>query len=108
MSQQHEIGTVSDFETEVARQVIVDGHPLCVVRTKDGQVHAIDDTCTHADVSLADGEVEDDTIECWLHGSRFSLTTGQPTGLPATVPVAVHEIAIKDERVLVALKEKTP
>ena len=108
MTPRHEIGVVSDFVAGAARQVIVAGHPVCVVRTGDGQLHAIDDTCTHADVSLAEGDVEGHTIECWLHGSRFSLDTGQPTGLPATVPVAVHDIEIDGERVLVALKEKTP
>ena len=83
------------------------GRAVCLVRTADTEVHAIDDTCTHADVSLAEGEVEDHTIECWLHGSRFDLVTGQPTGLPATRPVAVHDVTIDDSGdVLVAVKEQ--
>ena len=54
-----------------------------MVRT-EGEVYAISDICSHADVSLSEGEVDGCTIECWLHGSRFDLRTGQPTGLPAT------------------------
>ncbi len=70
-------------------------------------MHAIDDTCTHADVSLSEGEVDGRTIECWLHGSRFDLVTGEPTGLPATRPVAVHAVTIDDSGdVLVAVKEQ--
>ena len=88
-------------------RVVLAGRAVCLVRTADTEVHAIDDTCTHADVSLAEGEVEDHTIECWLHGSRFDLVTGQPTGLPATRPVAVHDVTIDDSGdVLVAVKEQ--
>ena len=50
---------------------------------------AIGDTCTHGDISLAEGFVEDDTLECWAHGSKFSLTTGKPLTLPAYEPVPV-------------------
>ena len=64
-------------------RVLLDGEPVAVVRDEDGEVHAIGDTCTHGDISLSEGEVEDCTIECWLHGSRFDLRTGEPTGLPA-------------------------
>ena len=46
--------------------------------------HAIGDRCTHADISLAEGEVDEDdcTIECWKHGSTFSLETGEPQTMP--------------------------
>jgi 3-phenylpropionate/trans-cinnamate dioxygenase ferredoxin subunit len=57
-----------------------------------GVVHAVDDTCSHAEVSLSEGEVDDCTIECWLHGSRFDLRSGAPTGLPATKPIAVYQV----------------
>jgi 3-phenylpropionate/trans-cinnamate dioxygenase ferredoxin subunit len=80
-----------------------DGRRVAIVRDSYGDVHAIDDTCTHANVSLAEGEVEGRTLECWLHGSRFDLVNGEPTGLPATVPVAVHTVKIEGPDVYVAL-----
>jgi 3-phenylpropionate/trans-cinnamate dioxygenase ferredoxin subunit len=92
---------VSDLPDVGAIQVRLDGHPLSVVRAEDGSLHAIDDICTHANVSLSEGEVEDTTIECWLHGSRFDLVTGEPTGLPATVPVGVYPVTIEGDDVLV-------
>ncbi len=62
------------------------GHTtVAVVRDEDGDVHAVDDTCSHANVSLSEGEVDGCTIECWLHGSRFDLRTGEPT-VPAGDP----------------------
>ena len=49
-----------------------------------------------ADVALSEGEVDGCTIECWLHGSRFDLRTGKPTGLPATEPVATFPVEVRD------------
>jgi 3-phenylpropionate/trans-cinnamate dioxygenase ferredoxin subunit len=92
---------VADLPDVGAVQVRVDGRPLSIVRAEDGSLHAIDDICTHANVSLSEGEVEDCTIECWLHGSRFDLRTGEPTGLPATVPVGVYAVTIEGDDVLV-------
>jgi len=84
-----------------AVRVLLHGVPVAVVRTADGEIHAVGDTCTHADVSLAEGEVEDCAIECWLHGSRFDLVTGRPTALPAIRPVPVFPVTIDGDAVLV-------
>ena len=74
--------------------MVVDGVPVALVHT-EGEVFAVNDVCSHADVSLSEGEVDGCTLECWLHGSRFDLRTGAPTGLPATVPVAVYPVTIE-------------
>ena len=74
---------------------------VAVVRDEDGDIHAVDDTCSHANVSLAEGEVDGCTLECWLHGSRFDLRTGKPTSLPAIRPIAVYPVQIEDGTVLV-------
>ena len=100
--------TVCRFDELVdgaARRVIVDGRPVAVVRIGE-TVHAIDDTCSHAKVSLSDGEVWPDacTLECPKHGSAFSLTTGEPDTLPATLPVAVHQVSIVDGNVDVEVR----
>ena len=92
---------LDDLPDVGAVQVLLDGQRVAVVRAEDGSLHAIDDICTHANVSLSEGEVEDTTIECWLHGSRFDLRTGEPTGLPATVPVGVYAVTIEGDDVLV-------
>jgi 3-phenylpropionate/trans-cinnamate dioxygenase ferredoxin subunit len=83
-----------------ALPVVLDGVPVAVVRSA-GEVYAIHDVCSHANVPLSEGEVEEQTIECWLHGSRFDLVTGRPTGLPATKPVPVYPVKIDGDDVLV-------
>jgi 3-phenylpropionate/trans-cinnamate dioxygenase ferredoxin component len=94
------VASLSDLPDEGAVRVDVGGTPVCLARTQ-GEVFAVNDICSHADVSLAEGDVEDGTVECWLHGSRFDLRTGQPTGLPATKPVATYPVTIEGDDVLV-------
>jgi 3-phenylpropionate/trans-cinnamate dioxygenase ferredoxin subunit len=76
--------------------------PIAIVKAC-GEVFAIQDVCSHADVPLSEGDVEDCSIECWLHGSRFDLRTGEPTGLPATRPVPVYAVRLDGGDVLVSL-----
>jgi 3-phenylpropionate/trans-cinnamate dioxygenase ferredoxin subunit len=82
------------------RKVDVDGVAVAVVRIDD-DVYAIGDTCSHAEVSLSDGEVwcEERELECPKHGSSFSLTTGEPSVLPATQPVPVFDVKVVDGQV---------
>ncbi len=94
------VASLSDLADDTAVRVDVGGTPVCLARTQ-GEVLAVSDICSHADVSLAEGDVEDGTVECWLHGSRFDLGTGKPTGLPATKPVATYPVTIEGDDVLV-------
>jgi 3-phenylpropionate/trans-cinnamate dioxygenase ferredoxin subunit len=77
--------------------------PVALVRTP-GEVYAIHDECSHAAIALSEGEVDGCTLECWLHGSRFDLRTGAPTGPPATEPVPTYDVRIDGDDVLVAVK----
>jgi 3-phenylpropionate/trans-cinnamate dioxygenase ferredoxin component len=89
-----------------ALRVMIEGIPVAIVRSA-GEVYAIQDVCSHANVALSEGEIEDQTSECRLHGSRFDLVTGRPTGLPATVPVPVYPVKIDGDDILVAVSSKT-
>jgi len=88
-----------------AKRFDVGGRAVAIVRIGD-DVYAIGDTCTHADVSLSEGELFCDTkeIECWKHGSTFSLETGEPQTLPATQPVPVYVARVADGNVEIDLE----
>ncbi|NHA69061.1 non-heme iron oxygenase ferredoxin subunit [Phycicoccus flavus] len=94
---------VDELPAAGAAAADIHGRRVALVRTEDGDVHCVDDTCSHANVSLSEGELDGCTLECWLHGSRFDLRTGEPTGLPATQPIAVHSVRVQDDEVFVAL-----
>jgi 3-phenylpropionate/trans-cinnamate dioxygenase ferredoxin subunit len=81
----------------------VDGTEIAIVHAEDGNFYAVHDECSHAAVALSDGEIDGCTLECWLHGSRFDLRTGEPTGLPATEPVPIYPVEIRDGDVFVSL-----
>jgi 3-phenylpropionate/trans-cinnamate dioxygenase ferredoxin component len=97
---------LDDVPEDGALHVDIDGVPVAVVRS-EGEVYAIHDVCSHANVALSEGEVDGDTIECWLHGSRFDLASGRPTGLPATQPVPVYPVVVEDDEVYVSLSQES-
>jgi 3-phenylpropionate/trans-cinnamate dioxygenase ferredoxin subunit len=87
---------VADVPTDEALGVTLGEYDVAIARDGD-ELFAIQDLCSHAAVPLSEGEVEACTIECWLHGSRFDLRTGKPTGLPATEPVATFPVEVRDD-----------
>ncbi len=95
---------LDDVEPNGAIRVDIGGHRLAVVRC-DGDVYVIGDRCTHADISLAEGEVDcaNKTIECWKHGSEFRLTDGEPETLPATKPTPTYAVTVTDGDIYVEL-----
>ena len=98
------VGRLEDLASGSAKQVVVGEHRLAIVRIDD-DVYVIGDRCTHENVSLAEGEVlcEERELECWKHGSTFSLLDGQPQSLPATKPVPVYEARVVDGEIEVVL-----
>jgi 3-phenylpropionate/trans-cinnamate dioxygenase ferredoxin component len=97
---------IDEVDDGGALRVMIGTTPIAVVRS-DGEVYAIHDVCSHANVALSEGEIEDQTIECWLHGSRFDLVTGRPTGLPATQPVPVYPVKIDGDDILVSVTKES-
>ena len=98
------IGPLADLPDGTARQVLIGEHRIAVVRIGD-DVYAIGDRCSHQDISLSEGEVlcADKQLECWKHGSAFSLETGEPESLPATRPVPVYDARVVDGEIEVVL-----
>ena len=94
--------TVADVPEGTAHRVVVDGRPIAVVHT-EGEWFAVSDICSHADVSLAEGDVDGCTLECWLHGSRFDLRTGRPSGPPGTTPVPIYPVSVEGDTVFVTV-----
>ena len=91
---------VAEVPFDEALGVTIGEYDVAIAR--DGEeFFAIQDLCSHSAVPLSEGEVAGCTVECWLHGSRFDLRTGKPTGLPATEPVATFPVEIRDADVYV-------
>jgi 3-phenylpropionate/trans-cinnamate dioxygenase ferredoxin subunit len=96
------ICSTEDVPKGTAVRAVTGELELAIVHGEDDNYYAVYDECSHAAVALSEGEIDGCTIECWLHGSRFDLRTGEPTGLPATEPVPVYPVEIRDGDVFVA------
>lgn len=94
-----------EVEPGTAKRFDVGEYRIALVRIGD-DFYALGDRCSHEDYSLAEGELlqEDREIECWAHGSTFSLETGAPQSLPATKPVPVYAVTVEDGDVMVTVK----
>lgn len=95
------ICSLDDLKPGKALRVKINDHPIAIVRTPSGEVKALDDKCSHGEISLSEGFVDEETIECWAHGAKFDLNTGKPLSLPAYEPVATYEIFIENNDIFV-------
>jgi 3-phenylpropionate/trans-cinnamate dioxygenase ferredoxin subunit len=98
----HEIATLDSLAEGAGKCFSVDGLRVAVFKV-DGSIHAIDDRCSHAEASLAEGELFGTDVECPRHGAEFDIVTGQPRSLPATSPVSVYPTEVRDGSVFVTL-----
>jgi 3-phenylpropionate/trans-cinnamate dioxygenase ferredoxin subunit len=99
-----EIGALETLPRDRGIRVTIGEERVAMFRIGD-QVFAIGDTCSHAEASLAEGEVFDHEVECPRHGSEFDLRTGQALSLPATRPVPTYPVAIEDGTVYLMLED---
>ena len=81
------------------------GIPICLAHADDGHFYAINDTCTHEEFSLSEGELWGMDVECPQHGSRFNLLTGKVTGLPAVIPAKTYPVILEGEDVFVEVPD---
>jgi len=82
----------------------VEGTPVALYRIRHDEIRATDGMCTHAFALLADGWVEDGTIECPLHQGLFDIRTGKALGAPATEDLRVYPVKVEGDDVLIDLQ----
>ena len=100
-----EIGALETLPRDRGIRVTVGDERIAMFRIGD-DVYAVADRCSHAEASLAEGEVYDHGVECPRHGSEFDLRTGEPLSLPATQPVPTYEVSIVDGNVYLYLEDR--
>lgn len=99
------ICAVEDIKPGKSIRVKVGDVAIAIVRTPNGEVKALDDKCSHGEISLSEGFIDDETIECWAHGAKFDLNTGKPLSLPAYEPVATYEVLIDNGDIFLEIEE---
>lgn len=88
--------TVDDLlPGDVLRVEPLGSAPIAIFNV-EGELHAVDDTCSHQEASLSEGWVEDGAVECPLHGVCFDLRTGAHSGLPARRGLRTYAVLVAD------------
>jgi len=82
------------------KRVLVKRHPIAIFHLEDGY-YATDDTCTHAEASLCEGQMMGGQVACPLHGARFDIKTGEALTLPAVTPLETYKVVIQGNDILV-------
>ena len=93
---------LSELQQGKPIKVEKNGKTICVARVGD-EVFAVDDTCSHSDASLAEGDVTDFKIECWMHGAEFDLRTGEALTPPAVAPLHTYGVHVDGDSVTVEI-----
>jgi 3-phenylpropionate/trans-cinnamate dioxygenase ferredoxin subunit len=97
------VATTEDLEPGDMLRAIVNDIPICLYNV-DGVYYATQDTCTHAEASLSEGELDDGVVVCPLHGAEFDVRTGAVLCFPATQPLATYPVKVEGERIMVLVE----
>lgn len=90
---------LDDIHIGTTKKVCFPDHGPILLANVDGAIYAVDDTCTHEDSSLALGCLREDKVKCTLHGSWFSVISGEPSEEPADEPLNRYQVKIKNEEI---------
>jgi len=96
------VAKAGELEPGRCMKVTVRGKRVALFNV-DGEIYATDDTCSHAEASLSEGELIGDVVVCPRHGARFNVKTGQALSLPAWAPIATYPVKVEDGEIKVAL-----
>ena len=100
------VAKLSELKPGHTKKICVPDHGPILLANVDGQIYAVDDTCTHEDSSLSLGCLREDKVKCTLHGSWFSVVTGQPSEEPADEPLRCYPVKLDDQTILINLTPK--
>ncbi len=102
MSDFEEIASIDEFGLADRLEVFIDDTPVLLIRLND-QYFAIEDVCTHDGQPLTNGCIEEGAIVCPRHGARFDLVTGKALCMPATKPIQIFEVEVRDHKIFARL-----
>jgi 3-phenylpropionate/trans-cinnamate dioxygenase ferredoxin component len=97
------VATTRDLGPGDMLRVIVNEVPVCLYNV-EGEFCATQDTCTHAEASLAEGDLDGEVVTCPLHGAEFNCRTGAVLSFPATFPLATYPVRVEGGQVQVLVE----
>lgn len=96
------VAKTKEVENGKMKAVTVNGRQVTIANV-DGEFLAFDDTCTHAQCSLAGGYLDGHTLTCYCHGGQFDIATGKVLAPPPTSPISIYNIKVEGEDLLIEI-----
>ncbi len=93
------VAQLSEIKPGEMMSVEVDNEQVLLVNV-DGNIHAVDDICSHAYATLSEGDLSGEEVECPLHGGSFNAVTGAPINPPANEPLRVYSVQVEGDDIL--------
>ncbi len=91
-----QIISTSELKSGERKSVFVDDIPALVIRIEE-QYFVIEDVCSHDGQPLTNGVITDCAIVCPRHGAKFDLKSGKALCMPATRPIRVFKVEIREQ-----------
>jgi nitrite reductase/ring-hydroxylating ferredoxin subunit len=98
------VANVGDVPDEAGYRVEIGGYPVAIWNV-GGEIYATQDSCTHEETSLSDGDLWDEVVECPLHGAQFNVRTGAVLSLPAIFPLKTFPVKVEDDAIYLEWKD---
>ena len=95
----------SELEVNEIRQVELDAREPIAIYNLDGEYFATDDTCTHGNASMAEGDIDGSEVYCPFHMGAFDIRTGEATVAPCSVPLKTYEVVIEDAYLFILIED---
>lgn len=94
------VATTRDIPSGKMKALSIRGKTITIANT-DGEYLAFDDTCTHAQCSLAGGFLDGYTLTCYCHGGQYDIKSGEVLASPPTSSLGVYNVKVEGENILV-------
>ena len=95
----------SELEVNEIRQVELDAREPIAIYNLDGEYFATDDTCTHGNASMAEGDIDGSEVYCPFHMGAFDIRTGEASVAPCSVPLKTYEVVIEDGYLFILMED---
>ena len=95
----------SELEVNEIRQVELDAREPIAIYNLDGEYFATDDTCTHGNASMAEGDIDGSEVYCPFHMGAFDIRTGEATVAPCSIPLKTYEVVIEDGYLFILMED---
>jgi len=83
------------------KSIIIDDEIPALLLRVDDAYYCIEDVCSHDGQPLTNGLLDGKEIVCPRHGARFDIRSGKVTAMPATEPIRVFEVEVRQDGVYV-------